>query len=178
MDVAVLDPQRVNLLRTVFWDMTKITTAAETVEIPAGGNASASTEKVLIITITARTPDDMRVFYSFTSWQNEALDELLANSDMLMALAGDLTISSQDARELLADLPEDLSPERRAWYLAGMTAGAHSVRSRRQAAPPPAPTGPTGWTAAGMWTGYSITPRVESTSSATVEALSPSIPTA
>ena len=114
VDVAVLDPQRVNLLRTVFWDMTKITTAAETVEIPAGGNASASTEKVLIITITARTPDDMRVFYSFTSWQNEALDELLANSDMLMALAGDLTISSQDARELLADLPEDLSPERRA----------------------------------------------------------------
>ena len=62
VDVAVLDPQRVNLLRTVFWDMTKITAAAETVEIPAGGNASASTEKVLIITITARTPDDMRVF--------------------------------------------------------------------------------------------------------------------
>ena len=114
VDVAVLDPQRVNLLRTVFWDMTKITTAAETVEIPAGGNASASAEKVLIITITARTPDDMRVFYSFTSWQNEALDELLANSDMLMALAGDLTISSRDARELLADLPEDLSPERQA----------------------------------------------------------------
>ncbi len=42
MDVAVLDPQRVDLLRTVFWDMTKITTAAETVEIPASGNASAS----------------------------------------------------------------------------------------------------------------------------------------
>lgn len=114
VDVAVLDPQRVNLLRTVFWDMTKITTAAETVEIPAGGNASASAEEVLIITITARTPDDMRVFYSFTSWQNEALDELLVNSGMLTALAGDLTISSQDARELQANLPEDLSPERRA----------------------------------------------------------------
>ena len=35
VDVAVLDPQRVELLRTVFWDMTKITTATETVEIPA-----------------------------------------------------------------------------------------------------------------------------------------------
>lgn len=114
MDVAVLDPQRVDLLRTVFWDMTKITTAAETVEDPAGGNISASTEKVLTITITARTPDDMRVFYSFTSWQNEALDELLANSDLLTALAGDLTISSQDAKDLLANLPADLSPERRA----------------------------------------------------------------
>lgn len=114
VDVAVLDPERVDLLRAVFWDMTKITTATETVEIPASGNASASAEKVLIITVTARTPDDMRVFYSFTSWQNEALDELLENSDMLTALAGDLTFSSQDARELLANLPEDLSPERRA----------------------------------------------------------------
>ena len=114
VDVAVLDPERVDLLRAVFWDMTKITTATETVEIPASGNASASTEKVLIITITARTPDDMRVFYSFTSWQNEALDELLVNSGMLTALAGDLTISSQDARELLANLPEELSLERRA----------------------------------------------------------------
>ena len=114
VDVAVLDPQRVELLRTVFWDMTKITTAVETVEIPASGNILASTEKVLTITITARTPDDMRVFYSFTSWQNEALDELLASSDLLTALAGDLTISSQDAKELLANLPADLSPERRA----------------------------------------------------------------
>ena len=114
VDVAVLDPQRVDLLRAVFWDMTKITAAATTVEIPASGNASASTEKVLTITITARTPDDMRVFYSFTSWQNEALDELLANSNMLKTLAGDLTVSGQDARELLANLPEDLSPKRRA----------------------------------------------------------------
>ena len=114
VDVAVLDPQRVKLLRTVFWDMTKITTAAETVEIPASGGAPASTEEVLTITITARTPDDMRVFYSFTSWQNEALDELLANSDLLTALAGDLAISSQDAKELLANLPADLFPARRA----------------------------------------------------------------
>lgn len=114
VDVAVLDPQRVDLLRTVFWDMTKITTATETVEIPASGGIPASTEEVLTITITARTPDDMRVFYSFTAWQNEALDELLASSDLLTALAGDLTISGQDAKELLANLPTDLSPERRA----------------------------------------------------------------
>ena len=114
MDVAVLDPERVEILRTVFWDMTKITSSAETVEHPANGNTEAWTEEVLAITITPRTPDDMRVFYSFTEEQNEALDELLASSDMLMALAGDLTISSQDAKELLANLPADLSPERRA----------------------------------------------------------------
>ena len=114
VDVAVLDPERVELLRTVFWDMTKITSSAETVEHPANGDTGAWSEEVLTITITPRTPDDMRVFYSFTKEQNEALDELLASSDLLTALAGDLTISSQDAKKLLANLPADLSPERRA----------------------------------------------------------------
>lgn len=114
VDVAVLDPERVELLRTVFWDMTKITSSTEMVEHPANEDTGAWSEEVLTITITARTPDDMRVFYSFTEEQNEALDELLTSSDMLTTLAGDLTISSQDAKELLANLPADLSPERRA----------------------------------------------------------------
>ena len=114
VDVAVLDPERVELLRTVFWDMTKITSSAETVEHPANGDTGAWSEEVLTITITPRTPDDMRVFYSFTKEQNEALDELLASSDMLTDLTGDLSVSSQEARELLASLPADLSPERRA----------------------------------------------------------------
>lgn len=113
VDVAVLDPQRVDLLRVVFWDMTKITTTTETVDIPASGDAPAATEEVLTITITPRTPDDMRVFYSFTSEQNKALDALLENTEMLTALAGDLTVTSQAARALLAGLPADLSPERR-----------------------------------------------------------------
>lgn len=56
----------------------------------------------------------MRVFYQFTDDQNEALDELLENRDLLAALAGDLTISDPDAKALLAALPEELSPERRA----------------------------------------------------------------
>lgn len=114
VDVATLDPDRVGRLRVVFWDMTKITTETKTVEIPASGDTPARTETVLAITITPRTPDDMRVFYSFTVEQNKALDELLANADMLTALAGDLTITSQDAKALLTVLPADLSPERRA----------------------------------------------------------------
>lgn len=114
ISVAVLDSQRVDLLREVFWDMVKTTTEEKKVEYPAVGTASAWTETVLSITITPRTPDDMRVFYSFTARQNAALDDLLANRDMLTALVGDLSISSQDAKDLLAALQEDLSPERRA----------------------------------------------------------------
>ena len=112
--VAILDAANVEALRTVFWDMTKLTSSSREVEHPASGDTPAWTEQILTVTITARTPDDMRVFYSFTEEQNEALDELLANSDMLAALAGDLTISDTTAKKLLADLPADLDPERRA----------------------------------------------------------------
>ena len=82
--VSVLDTDTVEKLRTVFWDMTKITTAESEVEHPAEGDTAACTEKVLTITVTPRTPDDMRVFYAFTDQQNAALDELLtaANREM------------------------------------------------------------------------------------------------
>ena len=76
--VSVLDTDTVEKLRTVFWDMTKITTAEADVEHPAVGDTAAWTEKVLTITVTPRTTDDMRVFYAFTDQQNAALDELLA----------------------------------------------------------------------------------------------------
>ena len=112
--VSVLDTDTVEKLRTVFWDMTKITTEVETVSHPASGSTLAWSETVLKITSTPRTPDDMRVFYSFTDGQNQALDSLLANGGMLASLAGDLTISRQDAKALLAALPTDLDPERRA----------------------------------------------------------------
>ena len=82
--VSVLDAGTVEKLRAVFWDMTKITTAESDVEHPAVGDTAAWTEKVLTITVTPRTPDDMRVFYAFTDQQNAALDELLtaATRDM------------------------------------------------------------------------------------------------
>ena len=112
--MAILDAANVEALRTVFWDMTKLASSSREVEHPASGDTPAWTEQILTVTITARTPDDMRVFYSFTEEQNAALDELLANSDMLAALAGDLTISDATAKKLLADLPADLDPERRA----------------------------------------------------------------
>ena len=112
--VAILDAANVEALRTVFWDMTKLASSSREVEHPASGDTPAWTEQILTVTITARTPDDMRVFYSFTEEQNKALDELLANYDMLAALAGDLTISDATAKKLMADLPADLDPERRA----------------------------------------------------------------
>ena len=86
--VAVLNPDTVEKLRVVFWDMTKITRLEAEIEHPAEGGTPAWTEKVLTITVTSRTPDDMRVFYVFTNQQNAALDELLtaANREMWNSL--------------------------------------------------------------------------------------------
>ena len=76
--VVVLDPDAVERLRGVFWDMTKIIASEKSIDHPASEGTPAWTEKVLTITVTPRTPDDMRVFYSFTEEQNKILDELLA----------------------------------------------------------------------------------------------------
>ena len=82
--VSVLDTDTAEKLRAVFWDMTKITTAETEMEHPAEGETEAWTEKVLTITVTPRTTDDMRVFYAFTDQQNAALDELLTTGSRNM----------------------------------------------------------------------------------------------
>ena len=108
VDVATLDPDRVERLRQVFWDMTTITTEEETVEGEDGN------ETILHITIEAKTADDMREIYAFTDYQNEALDALLEEMELLGGLLGDLSITQADAVALLKNLPDDLSPERKA----------------------------------------------------------------
>lgn len=108
VDVATLDPDRVERLRQVFWDMTAIATEEETVKGEDGD------ETILHITIEAKTADDMRSIYQFTDYQNEALDALLKEMELLGGLLGDLSITQADAVALLENRPDDLSPERKA----------------------------------------------------------------
>ena len=114
IDVAALPPDKVELLKNVFWDMCTISSTVETIEHPASGDEDAWTEKVLIITITPKTAEEMRTAYAFTEFQNQSLTDLLAEGDSLAALLGDLAITQADAVELLRDLPAGLDPERRA----------------------------------------------------------------
>lgn len=108
VDVATLDTDRVERLRAVFWDMTTLRSEVEAIE------HEDWTEYILHIYIDAKTADDMRAVYAFTKYQNEALDELLDELDALGGLLGDLSITQEDAIALLENLPEDLSPERKA----------------------------------------------------------------
>ena len=113
VDVAALTPDRVDRLKAVFWDMCGITSSVETIDHPASGSTEAWTEKILHITITARTADEMRTVYLFTPEQNSALTDLLAELNGIGTLLGDLGITQEDAAELLRRLPDNLSPERR-----------------------------------------------------------------
>ena len=113
VDVATLDADRVARFTAVFWDMTEITSWVETIDHPGSGD-DGWTEYILHITITPKTADEMRTIYVFTKYQNEALDELIADRATLASLASSLTITNADAEEVLQNLPADLSPERRA----------------------------------------------------------------
>ena len=118
MDVFTLDDERVELLRQVFWDMCEITTETQDVDVPDSDPDDdvddSHTETALTITITFKTAEQMRLEYSFTKYQNDALDILLENLGSLNVPMGSLNISQEDAIELLENLPDDLDPERKA----------------------------------------------------------------
>ena len=114
VDVAALTPDRVERLKAVFWDMCVITSEVETIEHPCEGEDEGWTEYILHITITAKTAEEMRTEYTFTSYQNEALTELLAELEPMKLLLTDLSVSQEQARALVANLPDDLAPKRRA----------------------------------------------------------------
>ena len=118
VDVFTLDEERVELLRQVFWDMCEITTATQTVDVldsnPDDDVDDSHTGIALTITITAKTAEQMRLIYAFTKYQNDALDILLENLGSLNIPMGSLTISQEDAIELLENLPDDLAPARKA----------------------------------------------------------------
>lgn len=124
VDVMVLDAEKVDKLRAVFWDMCVITTEEEPEEWTGPTTPTdASTEPTvnLTISIEAKTADDMRLSYSFSESQNDALTELLAEDEMLNSLIGDLNISQEEAMELMNGLPSDVSETRKAIVRQALT---------------------------------------------------------
>lgn len=79
VDVATFDPDRVERLRVVFWDMTTITSYVETVHHPGDGEGDSGwTERILHITITPKTAEEMAAGYGFTDDLLVVLQELLS----------------------------------------------------------------------------------------------------
>lgn len=112
VDVATLDADRVSKLTSTFWDMTEIKTEVETIH-HSSEDGDGWTERILHITITAKTAENMKTAYSFTDYQISALDELLTDPVALASLAGSLEIANADVQTVVNTLPMDLSPDRR-----------------------------------------------------------------
>lgn len=106
-DVVVITEDKKQKLKNVFWDMHEITSRIETV---ASGDNS---EKVVYITITAKTKEDMISQYNFTRKQQEALDTLLEQDEVLISAAQSLAVSDATAQDILKNLPDSLSAERK-----------------------------------------------------------------
>lgn len=113
-DVVTIDKKRIEQLKAVFWDMVAITSDTEVIQ-HSGENENdvGWTEKILHITIQTKNAEKMAEQYNFSKQQKAALQELLAQRAMLLALAGTTAIISADADALLKNLPENLSVERK-----------------------------------------------------------------
>ena len=78
LDVISLDDEKMELLRTVFWDMHVIDYYIEEIEhFGEDEDEEDWAEYILHITVTGKTAAEMVEQYSFNTKQNEMLDELL-----------------------------------------------------------------------------------------------------
>ncbi len=116
LDVITMDEERAELLKEVFWDMNELSYETETI-------GEEETETILHITLTSRNYSDMFDIYDFTSYQREAAEELLKPeyAQMLSELigtigisGGSISLSEEQIQEMLENLPEELSADRKA----------------------------------------------------------------
>lgn len=114
VDVATMDADRVDRLKTVFWDMTEITSEVDTIYHDGGENGEDWTEHILHLAVAAKSAEEMSTDYRFTAYQKKALAELLDDPALLDALLHDLDSLQYDAAMLRRALPRNLSKERRA----------------------------------------------------------------
>ena len=106
-DVVVITEDKKQKLKDVFWDMHEITSRTETVAI------GDTNEKVVYITITAKTKEEMIEKYHFTRKQQEALNTLLEQDEVLISATQSLAVSDATAQDILKNLPGSLSAERK-----------------------------------------------------------------
>lgn len=121
MDVATIDTTRIDLIKSVFWDMNLIDYYVETIEhtetetVDNGdGTISEETtttyEHILHITITSKTAEQQSNEYDFTNDQKDIMEEMLSEEFRLMmyALLGmeaDTGLTSEQLQNLYNGLP-------------------------------------------------------------------------
>ncbi len=117
-DVVTMDADRISRLKTVFADMCAVSHEVNTTNHldsdPDDDVDDSRTEKDLTISIMAKTAAEMAEIYGFTTEQLKALEELLAQPEVLTEIATNLDSISVETSDILSALPDDLSAERKA----------------------------------------------------------------
>lgn len=121
MDVATIDTTRIDLTKSVFWDMNLIDyyietiehTETETVDNGDGTTSEETTttyEHILHITITSKTAEQQANEYGFTDDQKDIMEEMLSGEfrPMMYTLLGmdvDTGLTAEQLQNLYNDLP-------------------------------------------------------------------------
>lgn len=122
MDVATLDATRVDVIRSVFWDMNQLDSYVETIEHREtitveheDGSTSKETitwyESVLHITVASHTAGQQADIYDFTIEQREIMHEMLSAEfrPLMFALLGkdmDVGLTTEQLEIVYHDLPK------------------------------------------------------------------------
>ena len=116
-DVVTIDNKRGELLKEVFWYMNIISYDTEKI------TSDEKEETILHIRLESKSDTDMIDIYHFTLYQEQSLEELMKPqyAQMLSELVGtigvtrgDITLTPEQIKEMLENLPENLPPERKA----------------------------------------------------------------
>lgn len=100
-DVATMDKSRIEMLQAVYWDMNQLTAHVETlehtevviIEQEDGSREEQKVteyERVLHLSVTARTAEQQAAFYQFNAEQTDLMNELLSAGfrPMMLSLLG------------------------------------------------------------------------------------------
>ena len=118
-EVVTLDDEKIEKLKTVFWDMNRISYSADEVEIGTDEETEEPiTETVLTITVGISTAEDMISSYGFNTERAAQVRELLQPeyAELFLRLTGsyaDITLSAAEIATIMETLPDDLSEERK-----------------------------------------------------------------
>ncbi len=118
-EVATLDDEKIEKLKTVFWGMNSIRYTVDVVVVGTDKDTGELiTETVLTITVNYKTAEDMMKSCGFSTVRAAQVRELLQPqyAELFKRLTGsyqDITLSADEIAEIMKTLPADLSEERK-----------------------------------------------------------------
>jgi len=119
MEVATLNNEKIDKLKTVFWDMNRIDYSLDVVQVGTDDKTGkAITGTVLTITVSSLSTEDMISNNGLDAERAKQVRELLKPeyAELFQRLIGnytDITLSAEEISKIIETLPDDLSEERK-----------------------------------------------------------------